>query len=88
MKTPGLNTTVSDPPDAEQGAPLKSRIAFASAWAPSAGRRQWLAVYRCPRCGGGHAARAATLTAITGGRRGRCGRRVWVVIARTYGGTE
>ncbi len=58
--------------------------AFASRYRPNAERRCWWIAYRCPRCNRAHFGRSNN--EIMGGlRRARCGRLVWVVIARTYG---
>lgn len=88
MKSQGVTPSLTEPPPTAQGTLDKVPTAFSSAWAPSAGRRQWVGVYRCPRCNGSHVTRAATLNGLGGIRRARCGRRVWVVVARRYGGTS
>lgn len=85
MKTPGLNTKVADPPDTEQGTPAKTPPAFASLFPPCARRRRWLIVYRCPRCSGHHQGLAWT-DRVAGLRRSGCGRLIWIVVARHYGG--
>lgn len=60
--------------------------AFASVYAPCVGRAQWLAVYQCPHCHAGHSGRARRFEDLPGLRRSRCGRLVWLVVARTYRG--
>lgn len=68
-------------------APRGSRpLAFASQAAPCAGRTQWHVMYQCGACGGTHFGRSAA-ELVTGRRRARCGRVVFLVIARTYRGT-
>lgn len=59
--------------------------AYASAYAPCAGRTQWAYAYQCPRCGGSHLGRNARLDTLGGLRRARCGRLVWIIPARIYG---
>jgi hypothetical protein len=58
-------------------------VAFASQAEPCAGRELWHAMYKCGACGGTHFARSREQL-VTGKRRARCGRRVWLVIPRTY----
>lgn len=59
-------------------------VAFASAFGPCAGRRLWAVSYRCPHCSGHHLGRSADAEELGGVRRARCGRLVWLVIARVY----
>lgn len=60
--------------------------AFASQFAPDgSGRTCWWIAYRCPWCEASHLGRSP-YQIETGIRRSRCGRRVWLVIARTYRG--
>lgn len=61
-------------------------VAFASLYGPCAGRAQWVLSYRCPVCRGTHFGRIRTAGYDGGQRRTRCGRTVWIVIARTYRG--
>jgi hypothetical protein len=68
-------------PERHSGRPL----AFASQAAPCEGRSQWALMYQCGSCGGTHFGRSP-VELITGKRRARCGRMVWLVIARTYRG--
>jgi hypothetical protein len=58
-------------------------IAHASQAAPCAGRTQWHLMYQCGACGGTHFGRSP-VELKTGKRLARCGRVVWLVIARTY----
>lgn len=58
-------------------------IAHASQAAPCAGRTQWHIMYACTACGGTHFGRSP-VELKTGKRLARCGRVVWLVIARTY----
>lgn len=60
---------------------------WASALAPGPGRRQWAVTYVCV-CGFPHLGRARTFEALGGTRRARCGRRVWLNVARVYSGRE
>lgn len=74
--------------DAGQDAPRGGRpLAFASQAAPCSGRTQWALMYYCQACSGTHLGRSPVELA-TGKRRARCGRMVWLVIARTYRGSE
>lgn len=59
---------------------------WASALAPGPGRRLWVISYRCVHCGFPHLGRARTFERLMGVRRARCGRRVWVIVARVYVG--
>lgn len=74
-----------------QRAPLnfeRNRVpsAFASQYPPDgSGRGCWWISYRCPHCEASHLGRAPHRIE-TGLRRARCGRLVWMVIARTYRG--
>ncbi len=58
-------------------------VAFASQAEPCAGRTLWHAMYRCGACNGTHFARSRE-ELTTGKRLARCGRVVWLVVARTY----
>lgn len=60
-------------------------LAFASQAAPCAGRTQWHVMYQCEACGCTHFGRSP-IELTTGKRTARCGRVVWLVIARTYRG--
>ncbi len=58
--------------------------AFASLFPPDgAGRKQWWVAYRCPHCEASHLGRSRERIQ-DGLRRSRCGRRIWLVISRTY----
>jgi DNA-directed RNA polymerase subunit RPC12/RpoP len=59
---------------------------WASALAPGPGRRLWVVSYVCAHCGFPHLGRARTFERLLGVRRARCGRRVWVNVARVYVG--
>lgn len=59
-------------------------VAFASAFAPAGRRSMWAYTLRCPHCGAGHFGRARSQDGVRGLRRTGCGRRVVVVVARTY----
>lgn len=59
-------------------------LAFGSQAAPCGERKQWHTMYRCGACGGTHFARSKT-ELTTGKRLARCGKVVWLVIARNYG---
>jgi hypothetical protein len=58
-------------------------VAFASQAAPCEGRTQYGLMYRCPVCSGTHFGRSP-VQLVTGKRVARCGRMVWLVIARNY----
>lgn len=58
-------------------------VAFASQAAPCEGRTQYGLMYRCPVCSGTHFGRSP-VQLVTGKRVARCGRVVWLVIARNY----
>lgn len=55
----------------------------ASAYSPDGSRRLWAVAYRCT-CGHVHLGRAQSYGALGGERRARCGRRVFIQVARTY----
>lgn len=60
-------------------------VAYASQFGPDGSRTQWWITYPCPHCGSSHFGRSREQ--ITNGVRfSRCGRRIWLVIARTYRG--
>jgi hypothetical protein len=60
-------------------------VAFASQAAPCANRTRWAVMYQCGACGGTHFGRSP-VELTTGKRLARCGRVVWLVVARTYRG--
>lgn len=60
-------------------------VAHASQAAPCASRMLWHVMYQCGACGGTHFGRSP-VELTTGERLARCGRMVWLVIARTYRG--
>lgn len=55
----------------------------ASAYSPDGSRRLWALAYRCT-CGHVHMGRARSYGTLGGTRRARCGRLVFVDVARTY----
>lgn len=59
-------------------------VAHASLYAPADRRTWWWYAMHCPHCGAGHFGRARTEDGVTGVRRTGCGRRVVIVVARTY----
>lgn len=60
--------------------------AFASQFPPDGKARGcWWIAYRCPHCEASHLGRSPHRIE-TGLRRSRCGKRIWLVIARTYRG--
>ena len=59
-------------------------IASASLYAPSCERTWWWISLRCPLCGSVHLHRVRNEEDADGVRRTGCGRRVFVVIRRTY----
>ena len=59
-------------------------IASASLYAPSCERTWWWISLRCPLCGSVHLHRVRHEEDADGVRRTGCGRRVFVVIRRTY----
>ncbi|MFC4054654.1 hypothetical protein ACFOY4_33610 [Actinomadura syzygii] len=63
-------------------------VAHVSVYAPAGRRRWWWYAMRCPHCGAGHFGRARSQDGVKGTRRTGCGRRVWVIVARTYGARE
>lgn len=85
LMTGAAMTSIADTPNSEQGTLEGVPVAFASAFAPCARRRRWAISYRCPRCGGSHLGYSPDENA-GGLRRSGCGRLVWLVIARRYGG--
>ena len=58
-------------------------VAHASQAAPCAGRSTWHIMYQCGACGGTHFGRSP-VELKTGKRLARCGKVVWLKIARTY----
>jgi hypothetical protein len=63
-------------------------IASASLYAPSAGRSQWWLSIRCPHCDGIHLGRVHEEHQAPGPRRAACGRRICVVVRKTYRGRQ
>lgn len=59
-------------------------IAHASLFAPAGRRTMWWLTIRCPHCGRGHFSRLRSPENAQGVRRTGCGRRVRIVVARTY----
>ena len=70
---------------ADQAADLP--VAFASQAEPCAGRAQYGLMYRCGACGATHFGRSP-VEVTTGKRIARCGRTVWLIVARTYRGPD
>lgn len=75
--------------------PLRHPVAHVSLYAPHKGRRTWWFAFKCPACGFGHQGNLTKATdedsahrAVMGVRRARCGKRVWLVVARTYRGSD
>jgi hypothetical protein len=68
--------------------PLGCRLPAASAslYEPAAGRTWWWLSIRCPHCGSVHLGRVRQEDEAPGPRRTGCGRRVWVIVRRTYRG--
>jgi len=69
--------------------------AHVSLYAPHRGRRTWWFAYRCEHCGYGHQGQlrnatdeSSAIRAVQGVRRSRCGRRVWIFVARVYRGAS
>lgn len=58
-------------------------VAFGSQAEPCAGRTMWHVMYRCGTCNGTHFGRSREAL-TTGKKLARCGRVVWLVIARNY----
>ena len=61
-------------------------IASASLYEPDATRSWWWLSIRCPHCGSVHLGRVREEQDAPGPRRASCGRRVLVVVRRTYRG--
>lgn len=59
--------------------------AYVSLFVPAARRRLWWYWYRCPICDTYQLGRARQLADVTGVRRGGCGHKITIVIARAYG---
>lgn len=59
--------------------------AFASQFSPDDSRLYHWVTYRCPHCGASHFGRSPNRIE-SGIRRSRCGRKIWLIIARTYPG--
>jgi hypothetical protein len=62
-------------------------VAFASQAAPCEDRTQFGLMYRCPICSGTHFGRSP-VQVTTGRRLARCGRMVWLAVARNYSGPD
>ena len=69
------------------GSASRLPVAFASQAEPCAGRALWALMYRCGACGGTRFGRSRAEVS-TGKRTARCGRVVWLVISRTYRGSQ
>jgi hypothetical protein len=79
---------VTDDQDSKRRAPRRSRpLAFASMAAPGPGRDWYHIMYPCTACGHTHFGRSP-VELTTGPRRARCGRLVYLVIARVYRGPD
>ena len=63
---------------------LRHPVAHASLFAPAGRRTRWWLTILCPHCGGAHFSRLRDPEDADGVRRVGCGRRVWIVVARTY----
>lgn len=61
-------------------------VAYVSLYAPAGRRTRWWAAYVCAHCGAGHFARLSNEADAAGVRRSGCGKRIWIVVARTYRG--
>jgi hypothetical protein len=61
-------------------------VASASLYEPAAGRTWWWLSMRCPHCGSVHLGRVRAEADAPGPRRAGCGRKVFVVVRRTYRG--
>jgi hypothetical protein len=81
--------TLTDGGDKEQDPPRKRSlpVAFASQAAPCEGTTQYGLIYGCPVCSGTHFGRSP-VQVTTGSRLARCGRMVWLVVARNYSGPD
>jgi hypothetical protein len=73
------------PPAGQGAAPRRAVTAYVSLFAPSGRRRWWWYSYRCATCSTYQLGRARQLEDVTGERRGGCGHRVAIVVARVYG---
>jgi hypothetical protein len=81
-------TTVTDAGEIQQArGPARLPVAFASQAAPCAGRALWHVMYQCGACNGTHFGRSHE-ELVTSKRLARCGRVVYLVIARTYRGPD
>ncbi|GAB3718311.1 hypothetical protein GCM10027590_17210 [Nocardiopsis nanhaiensis] len=85
MISQGSPLTVTAPPDGGQSTLDKLPTAFASLFPPAGRRRRWIAIYKCPRCSGHHTTFSWS-GKVAGRRASGCGRAIWVVVARRYGG--
>ena len=59
-------------------------VASASLYEPANARTLWWISLRCPWCGAVHLHRVREEHLAAGPRRAGCGRKVWVVVRRTY----
>lgn len=79
--------SVTEPQAATQEKPGRLPTAYGSVYGPCPGR-SWFAIsYRCPGCGGTHFGRSREAVA-SGPRRARCGRMLWLVVARVHRGGQ
>jgi hypothetical protein len=86
-----VSSSVTDPPAQGQTTRGTRRYpaAFASLFPPDQRRRRWGISYRCPHCSNYHYG-LSWGPHVGGIRTARCGRKIWLVVARTYraGGAE
>ena len=59
--------------------------AYVSLLSPAGRRKQWWYLYNCPVCRMAQLGRSPELATVAGPRRGACGCRLTIVIARIYG---
>lgn len=64
----------------------RAPVANASLYEPTPTRTWWWISLRCPHCGSVHLGRVREEAQAAGLRRTGCGRRVWVIVRRTYRG--
>lgn len=62
-------------------------LASASLYAPCAGRNWWWLSIRCPACCAVHLGRVREEDQAPGPRRAACGKRIHVIVRRTYRGS-
>lgn len=78
-----LNGTDAGPSNPTSNTRRRTPKAFASQFGPDGLRLFFWVTYRCPHCSASHFGRSPNRI-TTGPRRSRCGRKILLVVTRTY----